>query len=81
MPNLLQNPLFQDETKAREWLEVRVWPTGPVCPHCGNADQDKLTALKGKAHRAGLYQCAECREQFTVTVPSGFLESLGIPRF
>ena len=22
----LQNPIFTDETKAREWLEVRVWP-------------------------------------------------------
>jgi transposase-like protein len=75
MTNLLQNPIFQDETKAREWLEARVWPTGPVCPHCGNADQDKLTALQGKAHRAGLYQCAECREQFTVTVKTVFERS------
>jgi hypothetical protein len=31
----LQNPIFTDETKAREWLEARVWPNGPVCPHCG----------------------------------------------
>jgi hypothetical protein len=22
----LQNPIFTDETKAREWLEARVWP-------------------------------------------------------
>ena len=26
----LQNPIFQDETKAREWLEARVWPNGPI---------------------------------------------------
>jgi transposase-like protein len=71
----LQNPIFTDETKAREWLEARVWPSGPVCPHCGNADQDKLTGLKGKAHRPGLYQCAECREQFTVTVKTVFERS------
>src|SRR6266481_1558641 len=71
----LQNPIFTDETKAREWLEARVWPNGPVCPHCGNADQDKLTGLKGKAHRPGLYQCAECREQFTVTVKTVFERS------
>jgi transposase-like protein len=71
----LQNPIFTDETKAREWLEARVWPHGPVCPHCGNADQDKLTGLKGKAHRPGLYQCAECREQFTVTVKTVFERS------
>src|SRR5712671_6594678 len=71
----LQNPIFTDETKAREWLEARVWPHGPVCPHCGNADQDKITGLKGKAHRQGLYQCAECREQFTVTVKTVFERS------
>jgi transposase-like protein len=73
--NILQNPVFQDETLAREWLEERVWPNGPACPHCGNADRDKITNLKGKAHRAGLYQCNECREQFTVTVGTVFERS------
>ena len=29
------NPIFRDETKAREWLEAELWPDGPVCPHCG----------------------------------------------
>jgi transposase-like protein len=71
----LQNPIFTDETKAREWLEARVWPNGPVCPHCGNTDQAKITGLKGKAHRPGLYQCAECRDQFTVTVKTVFERS------
>jgi transposase-like protein len=71
----LRNPIFQDDTKAREWLEARVWPNGPICPHCGNADQDMITGLKGKAHRPGLYQCAECREQFTVTVKTVFERS------
>ncbi len=75
MTDLLKNPIFNDETKAREWLEARVWPKGPTCPHCGNADQAKVTALQGKAHRAGLYQCAECREQFTVTVKTVFERS------
>jgi transposase-like protein len=70
----LQNPIFTDETKAREWLEVRVWPNGPVCPHCG-ATGDDVTALQGKAHRPGLYQCSQCREQFTVTVKTVFERS------
>ncbi len=35
----------------------------------------KSTALQGKAHRPGLYQCAECREQFTVTVKTVFERS------
>ena len=66
----LSDPRFNDPDQAREWLEKQRWPHGPVCPHCGNADQAKITGLKGKAHRPGLYQCAECREQFTVTVGS-----------
>ncbi len=70
----LQNPVFTDETKAREWLEARVWPNGPVCPHCG-ATGDDVAALKGKAHRPGLYQCAGCREQFTVTIKTVFERS------
>jgi len=69
-----QNPIFTDETKAREWLEARVWPNGAICPHCGTTGND-VTALKGKAHRAGLYQCSGCREQFTVTVKTVFERS------
>ncbi len=75
MTDLLKNPIFNDETAARKWLEARVWPEGPTCPHCGNADQDKIRGLQGKAHRPGLYQCAECREQFTVTVKTVFERS------
>jgi transposase-like protein len=70
----LQNPIFTDETKAREWLEARVWPNGPVCPHCG-VTSEHVTALHGKAHRPGVYQCNECREQFTVTVGTVFERS------
>ena len=68
----LQNPVFQDETKAREWLEAQIWPDGPVCPHCGSWEP---TALKGKAHRPGLYQCNDCRQQFTATVGTLFERS------
>ncbi len=75
MTDLLKNPIFKDEDKAREWLEARVWPEGPTCPHCGNADKAKIRALQGKAHRPGLYQCAECREQFTVTIKTVFERS------
>ena len=62
----LQNPIFHDETKAREWLEARIWPNGPFCPHCGEVE--RVTRLQGKAHRPGLFQCNNCRGQFSVTV-------------
>jgi transposase-like protein len=62
----LSNPIFTDETKAREWLEARVWPEGRTCPHCGVVNQSTL--MEGKSHRPGLYQCNACREPFSVTV-------------
>jgi transposase-like protein len=71
----LTDPIFTDAAAARRHLEAQVWPHGPVCPHCGNADPSRIKALQGKSHRPGLYQCAECREQFTVTVGSAFERS------
>jgi transposase-like protein len=59
--------VFQNETKAREWLEASRWPSGPVCPHCGTVGE-RIAKLEGKAHRPGLYQCYECNSQFSVTV-------------
>jgi transposase-like protein len=64
----IQNPAFTDEIKARETLEAIRWPDGPYCPHCGNADQDKIAKGHGNAHRPGLYYCAACNGQFTVTI-------------
>lgn len=66
MKGLLEKPIFQNETAAREWLEARIWKDGRVCPHCGVIDQSTL--MKGKTTRPGLYQCNACREPFTVTV-------------
>ena len=63
------------ETEAREMLEAIHWPSGAVCPHCGNCDKERIWELKGKATRAGLYKCKECRKQFTVTVGTIFERS------
>jgi transposase-like protein len=64
----IQNAAFHNDDMAREALEAIRWPEGPVCPHCGNLDQDKITRGAGKATRPGLYYCAACNGQFTVTV-------------
>src|SRR5229473_787879 len=63
----IQNPAFTNEDKAREALEAVRWPDGAVCPHCGNCDPEKVAKGHGKAHRPGLYYCAACNGQFTVT--------------
>jgi transposase-like protein len=71
----LQDPRFTDETAAREALEALVWPNGPVCPHCGNADQWRIAALTTKSARPGLRYCDECEGQFTATVGTIFERS------
>jgi transposase-like protein len=68
MASDLQNPAFHDDDKAREALEAIRWPDGAFCPHCGNSDPDKIAKGEGKASRPGLYYCAACNGQFTVTV-------------
>ena len=62
---------FSTEEAARDYFEKLRWPDGPVCPHCGNADQAriyKVTANREKKIRPGQYKCAECERSFTVTV-------------
>jgi transposase-like protein len=62
---------FATEEAARDYFEKLRWPNGPVCAHCGNADQTriyKVTANRAKKIRPGQYKCAECERSFTVTV-------------
>lgn len=75
MSAIYQNPIFQDEGKAREALEAIRWPDGPICPHCGNSAQDKIAKLETKSVRPGLHYCNECKGQFTVTVGTVFERS------
>src|SRR5437588_7494175 len=84
-------PHFQDEDKAREYLEQMRWPDGHVCPHCDLVGEAYKTTVKEKTAeeiealkaagkrvrkaRKGLWACAGCREQFTVTVKTIFEDS------
>jgi len=72
----LTDPIFTDETKAREYFEAIRWPKGPFCPHCGSTD--KVYRLEGKSHRPGLFHCNACHGAFTVTTGS-VMESSHIP--
>ena len=58
----ITNKIYNDDDAARAHLEEQLWPDGPFCPHCGSF---AATKLEGKAHRPGLYQCNDCREQYT----------------
>jgi transposase-like protein len=73
MANELDNAIFKDADKAREFLEQARWPNGPVCPHCGALEN--IHRLEGKASRPGLFQCNACHGQFSVTVGTVFERS------
>jgi len=70
MADELNNATFQNEAKARDWLEAQLWPDGPVCGHCGS-----LSEATGISTRPGWYQCNACRKQFSVTVGTLFERS------
>ena len=64
---------YADEGNARELLEAWRWPNGPVCPHCQNAGDKRISKLEAQITsqsgiRKGVYFCGACRQQFTVTV-------------
>jgi transposase-like protein len=90
----LLEPHFQDEDKAREYLEAMRWPDGAVCPHCGLIGEaykltpkvkepvpveyqtkDEIKKQRVRKPRKGLWKCAGCRKQFTVTVKTIFEDS------
>jgi transposase-like protein len=61
---------FHDEQAAFDYVEARVWPEGPVCPHCGGVD--RISLMGGKSTRKGLYKCYQCRKPFTVRIGTIF---------
>jgi transposase-like protein len=62
--SVLSAPRFHDEQAAFAYVEARLWPQGPVCPHCKGTE--RIGALKGKTTRIGLRKCYACRKNFTV---------------
>src|SRR5215510_11278850 len=87
----LLEPHFTDEDKAREYLEAMRWPEGPICPHCGvlgeayrivrkEKTQEQIAEMRAAKKRVrkaqkGLWKCAGCKKQFTVTVGTIFEDS------
>ena len=51
-------------------VEARLWPNGPVCPHCGA--NDRIGELKGKSTRIGVRKCYRRYKPFTVKVGTIF---------
>ncbi len=71
--SLFSQKHLQDEEAAYAWVEERLWPNGPVCPHCG--ETERVGKMQGKATRVGLYKCYKCRKQFNVKIGTIFEKS------
>jgi transposase-like protein len=71
--SVLNANVLQNETAAYAWVEARLWPNGPICPHCGGVD--RVGKMNGKSTRIGVYKCYQCRKQFTVKVGTVFEDS------
>jgi transposase-like protein len=68
---------FHSEEAAYSYVEARLWPEGPVCPHCG-ATKEQVGRLRGKTNRIGLCKCYACRKPLTVKIGTVF-ESSHVP--
>lgn len=68
--SVLSRPEFHKEEAAYAYVEARVWPRGPVCPHCGGVE--RISKMGGKSTRIGAYKCYQCRKPFTVKIGTIF---------
>lgn len=68
--SVLSRPEFHNEEAAYAYVEARIWPDGPVCPHCGGVE--RISKMGGKSTRIGTYKCYQCRKPFTVKVGTIF---------
>ena len=71
--SIFSAPQFKTEAGAFEYVEARLWPNGPVCPHCGSGD--RVGRLNGKTTRPGLCKCYGCKKPFTVRMGTIFESS------
>jgi transposase-like protein len=70
MKSVLSDKHFHNEAAAYAFVEARVWPNGPVCPHCGGVD--RISKMGGKSTRIGAHKCYQCRKPFTVKIGTIF---------
>jgi transposase-like protein len=70
---VLNAPQFLNEPAAFAYVEARLWPNGPACPHCG--ETARIGRLNGKTTRPGLHKCYACKKPFTVRIGTLFEDS------
>lgn len=57
--------MFPDDAAAEAWFVEKLWPNGPVCPHCGSLNVQERPTRKPQP-----YRCRDCRKDFSVKTGS-----------
>lgn len=74
--SILNEEIFKNEAAAWAFVEARVWPNGPICPHCRRSGN--ISKLGGESTRRGTYKCYDCSHPFTVKMDT-VLEASRLP--
>src|ERR1700739_1196944 len=73
MQSALNAPHLTNEEGAFAYVEARLWPNGPVCPHCVSGE--RVGKLSGQTTRPGLHKGYARRKPFTVRMGTIFESS------
>ena len=70
LPATLQEAIryFADQQRCQDLLSAMRWPQGPVCPRCNSLRHGFLKSRN-------VYQCKECRKQYTAKLGTIFEDS------
>lgn len=72
--------VFGDEATAHSFFVGMRWPNGVTCPHCqsarvGDLSVSHATTRKGTVTTRRIWNCKDCKKQFTVKVGTLFEDS------
>jgi transposase-like protein len=63
---------FHNEQAAYDFIESKIWPNGPVCPH--SESRERMNKMNGKSTRIGTYKCYACPKPFTMKIGPIFIK-------
>src|SRR5690606_21166570 len=68
--SVLSDRHFHDEAAAYKFVESRISPNGPVCPHCGGVE--RISQMGGESNRIGADKCYQYRATSTGKIGTVF---------
>ena len=75
--SVLTIPRLQNEEAAYAYIEARLWPKGPICPHCGSTE--RISKMKGNATGSAFISATPAGN--SLPSKSGLSSRIAISRF